>query len=200
MSRQRVYQEQEILNDVYDPSTSTLKTSGSGSSSSSSALTAGEAHVGQVVGNTVIITLTPTLTVHATYIAGDYVGTSAVAMIFDNIAIIANGSGIIQSAELIDSAANTVPAELWLFDSAITPPNDSAAWTLSDADAKKLIGVIPFSTYYVSGANSVAPISNLGIAFQTIGNDDKLYGCLVTRGAPTYADGDLTVRLGVLQD
>lgn len=171
-----------------------------GTGAAGAALAAGENHIGQVGGNLAVVTVTPTLTVHASYAANDFVGTSATAMVFDGAARVANGSGVIQSAELIDGALQSVAAELWLFDSAITPPNDSAAWTMSDADAKKLIGIIPFSTYYASALNSASPVNNIGLAFKAIGSDTKIYGCLVTRGAPAYADGDLTVRLTILQD
>jgi hypothetical protein len=148
----------------------------------------------------VVITVTPTLTVHATYVSGDYVGTSASAMDFTTAARVDGGSGTIQSATLIDYAANTVACELWLFDNTVTPPADSAAWSISDADALKCIGVIPFSTYYASALNSVSQANNVGIAFKAQPADRSLFGCLVTRGAPTYASGDISIRLTIVQD
>ncbi len=163
-------------------------------------LLAGEAHVGSVGGSTVNVQATPTLTVHATYVSGDFVGTSATPITFTNCARVAAGSGEIRSAVLIDYALQSLPIELWLFDTAVTPPNDSAAWTLSDADAAHCIGVIAFNTYYASALNSVSPAPNAGQAFVCAAADRNLYGCLVTRGAPTYATGDLTVRLKCMQD
>lgn len=159
-----------------------------------------EDFLGFTGGKQVVVDVTPTLTTHASYVANDFVGTDGVAMVFDNVGRIANGSGIILSAVLMDKALQSVAAELWLFDSAITPPADSAAWSISDADMAHLIGVIPFSVYYASALNSVAPVNSIGIPFKCIGDDDKIYGCLVTRGAPAYADGDVSVRLTVLQD
>lgn len=158
--------------------------------------------IGNVGGITDIVEVTPTLTVAATYIANDYVGESGVAMDFATVARINGGTGIIHSAILIDRALQSVPCELWLFDTAPTPPNDSAAWTISDADAAKCIGVIPFNTYYASAANSVSQGGRDigGIPFKAGAADRSIFGCLVTRGAPAYASGDLTIRLGVLQD
>jgi hypothetical protein len=137
--------------------------------------------------------VTPVLTVAAGYVAGDYVGTSATPMTF----ALDFWAGAIYSATLIDYALQSVACELWLFDTAVTPPNDSAAWSISDADAKTCIGVIPFSTYYASALNSVSPAPSVGLAFQAQGTK-AIYGCLVTRGAPTYASGDLTIRLEIL--
>lgn len=163
-------------------------------------LLAGEAHVGAVGGNSVIVEATPTLTVAASYAANDYVGTSSVPITFTNCARAAAGSGTIISAVLVDYALQSVAMELWLFDTLITPPADSAAWTISDAHAAKCQGVIPFNTYYASALNSVAPGSSLGRGFVCAAADRNLYGCLVTRGAPAFATGDLTVRLMILQD
>lgn len=163
-------------------------------------IAAGENHLGAVGGNTVEVDSTPTLTVHASYASGDYVGTSATCITFANCARVNAGTGVIIGATLIDYAAQSVAAELWLFDASVTPPNDSAAWTISDADALKCIGVIPFSSYYASALNSVCngTIPNGAIPYKSTGT--ALYGCIVTRGAPTYASGDVSIRLYVAQD
>jgi len=154
-----------------------------------------------ITGYTKLARVTPTLSTHASYAANDYVGTSGVAMVFTDAARIINGKGRIVGATLIDYALQSVACELWLFDTAITPPDDSAAWTLSDAHAARLVCVIPFSTYYASALNSVSNgVPAFPAAFQTLAASKDLYGVLVTRGAPAYADGDLTVIVDILQD
>ena len=146
------------------------------------------------------VDVVPTLSVHATYVANDYVGESATAMTFAGCGR-ANGlSGKITGAVLIDYALQSVAGELWMFDLIPTPPDDSAAWTISDAHAARCIGVIPFNTYYGSALNSVAPVGNLSIPFKCAAAATALYGCFVTRGAPAYASGDLTFRLYIDQD
>jgi hypothetical protein len=161
---------------------------------------AGENHLGAIGGHMVNIIVVPTLTVAATYVTNDYVGTSGDAMTFANAARINAGTGIIVSAVLVDYALQSVMGELWLFDTEPTPPADSAAWTITDAHAARCIGVIPFNTYYPSALNSVAPVGNLTIAFQCAAASRDLYGCFVTRGAPVYATGNLTFRLYIIQD
>jgi hypothetical protein len=163
-------------------------------------LTAGELHLGAFGGHTACIDVVPTLTVHATYVSGDYVGESGVPMTFANSARVNNGTGVIVGAVLVDYALQSVAGELWLFDTAPTPPNDSAAWTITDANAARCLGIVPFTTYYASALNSVCPVGGLTIAFQTLAASKAIYGCFVTRGAPAYASGDLTFRLRVLQD
>lgn len=163
-------------------------------------LTAGTAYVGTTGGNTAQIDVIPTLTVHATYISGDYVGTSGTAMVFSGASRINNFTGTILSAVLIDAANASVPCELWLFDTAVTPPADSAAWTLSAGDMARCIGVIPFFSYYGAATNSISESLGIGMGFKTLSASTSIYGCLVTRGVPTYASGNLTVRLTILQD
>ncbi len=165
-------------------------------------IAAGETHLGAVGGHTAIVTVTPTLTVHATYVANDFVGESGVPMTFA-VARVNAGSGTVISAALIDYIPASVAAELWLFDTTVTPPADSAAWTISDAHALTCIGVIPFSTYYASAVNSVSMGSvGVGIPFVCGAGVKNIFGCLVTRGAPAYINtaGDVVVRLGVIQD
>lgn len=136
---------------------------------------------------------TPVLTVAATYATGDYVGTSGVPMSF---VAVRGKTGLLTSALLIDKNATGVAAELWLFDRSVTPPADSAAWTVSDADAQFLLGVVSFATYLASAANSVSQVHNINMALSA-NAAQTIYGCLVTRGSPTYTSLDLTVVLGV---
>jgi hypothetical protein len=167
----------------------------------SGVITAGEAHLGAVGGHTACIDVVSALQITGSYSSGDYIGASGTAMVFSGAARVNNGTGVICGAVLIDKALQSVAGELWLFDTAPTPPNDNAAWTLSDAQMARCIGIIPFSTYYASALNSVSPVGNLTMAFQTLTASKNIYGCFVTRGAPVYSSADdLVFRLRVLQD
>ena len=152
---------------------------------------------------TKIVSVTPTLTVHATYVANDYVGESGVPMTFASVVDKVGGSGKVISALIVDYAVQHIVGELWLFDTTFAPPADSAAWTVSDAIAETCIGVInfPAASYYASAANEVCrgtPAAPL--AFQCGSASKDLYGAFVTRGTPAYASGDITFRLYVQQD
>lgn len=152
-------------------------------------------------------TATPVLSVGGTFSTGDYVGTSGTAIVFAGCgkpisASQGGGGGYILSATLIDAAVQSVAAELWLFNTAVTPPTDNAAWGISDADAKSLVAIVPFSTYYAAGTFSSSSIGSLSapVRYECAAADTALYGCLVTRGAPVYPTGSLTVKLNILQD
>jgi hypothetical protein len=114
------------------------------------------------------------------------------------------GAGRITDVAIISSndPATPLQGELWIFDSAPTAVNDNLAFALSDADALKLVTVIPFtllSSQAGSGTNSVAiipgPIGN----FTCIGSANLR--CLVkVKNAYTPADSEtLSVRFKIEQ-
>lgn len=149
---------------------------------------------------TVAIAVTVTLTVGATYASGDFVGTSATPISFANAVRTAAGSATLRSVTISDPAASAAVAlELWLFNATVTPPADSSAWNLSDADGLKCVGVvsIPTTAQYLSSATGVMHVGGLGLQFHCAAT--TLFGALVTRGAPTYT-GTLQVTLEIEYD
>jgi hypothetical protein len=154
-----------------------------------------------VQGYSVVPPVTPALTTGTNYATGDYVGTSGAPMEFTNVARYAGGTFYLIGAEFIDIAKQSVNGELWLFDQTVTPPADSAAWTLSAADMSHLICIIPFSTWYLTASYGVS----LGHPdfvgpFKCAAGGTSVFGCYVTRGSPTYATGNLTFKLSSAQD
>jgi hypothetical protein len=146
------------------------------------------------------------------YAAGDAVtdSTSAPTVItFTNAAKQNNGGGTIVSAELIDSANQSTKAvfELWLFDTTVTPDNDNAACTPTDAELATLVGIIPFDVSYVgdaqSGAsgNAVYQAQHLNLPFKAGASSRNLFGLLVVRNAYTPVSAEVfTIRLNVAQE
>lgn len=185
---------------VYQP----VNTDGSGrlqtaaGGASTTVLGAGEAFIGKVGGSTLHPSQNPTLSVAATYVSGDYVGTSSTPWTWTACRT-AGGTGMLQSVTVVDKTAGAVAGEVWLFDRSVTVPLDSAAWTVTDADAQFLLGVVSTGTYFASAANSIASKTAVGLPIWC-NSGTSIFGAFVTRGAPTYASGDLTIILGVVTD
>lgn len=153
-----------------------------------------------VADQTANITVSVTLTVGASYATGDHVGTSSTPITFANAVRTSGGSATLRSITISDPAASTATAlELWLFNATVTPPADSAAWDLSDANGLKCVGVvsIPTTAQFLSSATGVMHIGNLGLQFHCAAT--SLFGALVTRGSPTYT-GTLQVMLEIEYD
>lgn len=168
---------------------------------SSVSLKAGETVIGKVVGSSTIVDVAIAMSTAGAYTSGDFVGTNAAPLTFEDCARVNGGSGIIIAAALIDKNLQSIEGELWLFDDTVTPPNDNAAWSLSDDDMEKFLGVIKFSTYYASALNSGANAERpMAIWFKAQADSKDLFGCFVTRGTPTYASNGLLIRLMIAQD
>ena len=146
-----------------------------------------------------VITVTPVLTnsTDDDYVANDFVGTSLTAMTFAGVVDKDGASGFVLGATLIDDDLQSVAGELWLFDTLFTPStSDSVAWTVTDAIMDTFIGVVPFSTYYASAANSASNgVPAFPLPFKCGSSVNDIYGVFVTRGAPNYTIGGLTFRL-----
>lgn len=131
------------------------------------------------------------------YAAGDAVTDSTSAptiMTFDACARANAGSGVITHAVFQDSANQSTKGsfELWLFHTTVTPDNDNAVFTPTDAENRTFVGVIPFTLPYVgdatSGANGNAVYMGTvdrPLPFVCDSGDDNLYGLLVVRSAYT---------------
>lgn len=150
-------------------------------------------------GITKTISVTPTLSVGSGYATGDYVGTTGTPITFTDAARVNNGSGWVLGALLENNTAEAIAMELWIFDSTVTPPTDSAAWSISDADAAKCKGVLKFeaANWCQSALNAVCRSTSQVIPFVTGAASKDLFGCLVARGSLT---GPVTVRLDVDQN
>lgn len=138
------------------------------------------------------------------YAAGDVVGTALTHVLnLANMARTAGKGGMIMSALLIDSAAQaTKPSlELWIFDTAPVAQADNVAFAPTDAEMKRLVAIIPLTSFYVGGANGAMPGAAQSQPFKCLSSTKDLYGCLVVRNAYTpVSDEEFTLRLTVLQD
>ena len=152
---------------------------------------------------TKLINVTPVLTSSTddSYLANDYIGTDLVPMTFSNVVDKEGGAGNILGCVLIEDEHQHIAGELWLFDTTIVTPIDSAAWTITDAMAKTCLGVIPFATYYNSVLNSVCvgALTNK-LPFTCVAGSKDIYGAFVTRGAPNLEIDSMTFRLSIEQD
>ena len=116
------------------------------------------------------------------YTAGDQVGTQ---FTLAGAARASDGCGYITGVVLV-SAADIIGAYDVVFaDSSITLAADNAAFAISDADAVKLVGLVPLSGAYDIGNNRIAQAQNLRIPYQCSGGT-SLYAGLITRSAHTF--------------
>lgn len=143
----------------------------------------------------VVSAVTPTLDT-VIYASGDCLHTAVLS--FLNAVYASGGTGTIKKLVVVDADLQSVAGELWLFNATVTPAAANAAHSISDADAAKCVGVIPFGPYYASALNSVS-VATPSLPFR-ITTGTTLFGILVTRGTPTYTAAGLQVSLFIAQD
>lgn len=118
---------------------------------------------------------------------------------FTGAARTSGGSGIITDMWIGSTAATgSMQGEIWLFDQAVTNVNDNAAFAISDAENKTVVGVIPFTTG--AGTNNAGVhVQNLNIGFTCVGSADLRY-LVKIKAAYTPASGEvITTRLKIMQ-
>lgn len=138
------------------------------------------------------------------YVANDALADSTSAptaggFTLSNACRTSGGSGFITNLTVVSSndPATTLQGEIWVFDSAPTAVNDNAAFALSDADALKLVAVLPFalsSTTAGSGTNSYFNQPGMNVGYTCAGSANLRY-LVKVKAAYTPASGEtLTVR------
>ncbi len=111
------------------------------------------------------------------------------------------GTGVITDAVIgmSTNAGTSLQGEVWLFDTSVTEVNDNAAFSISDADRDKLVGIIPFTTNQSGSLNASACVTGLNIGFTCVGSANLRF-LVKVKNAYTPASAEVfTVRLKIEQ-
>lgn len=156
----------------------------------------------RAVGVSDTIRVTPTFSVGGAAATGDYVGKTTEPEFFTRVARRDGFPAIIKSVVITDKLTTTAVAmELWLFESTFTAPTDNAAWSISDADQLKCVGVLALAAdrWYSNALGKV--FSDDRFCLPVKPTAQNLYFALVARGTtPAWATNDIQISLGILQD
>lgn len=153
------------------------------------------------------VTITQTITRPAnttTYTIGDALMDTAATAGGDtltSIASISGGSGRITDILFIfdEDAAVPLTGEYYLFDTSFTNPGDNVAFAVSDAEAKTLVGMVPFALRDI-GNNGFFHAQNLSIGYTCVGSANLRTMVRVTNGyIPTTNSSVLTIRVKAIQ-
>jgi hypothetical protein len=122
----------------------------------------------------------PTVTA-ALYVTGNVLGTGVLSWAVPP-------TGVIQNVDVEVASTQTAPMDLVLFNDnpTATTFTDKAALAVNAADYRKVIGVIHLTDSTSLGTPTCYQALGLGLAYK-LPAGTTMYGCLVTRGAPTFA-------------
>lgn len=97
------------------------------------------------------------------------------------------------------SPATALQGEIWVFDSAVVAVADEAAFTVTDAEARACVAVIPFTLAASGGGNAIAHVTGINAGFTCAGSDDLRFLAKV-KNAYIAGSGDvLGVRFKIRQ-
>lgn len=145
------------------------------------------------------ISQTPTVSTTPAYTAGDAVGGK---LTFANATRVSAYSGRVKSVIVTDQNKQNSVIDLVLFnaDPSGTTFTDNAILDIADADMVKIIARVPLVDWVNLNDNAFCAVNNLSLDFN-LASGSALYGCLVTRGTPTFAaTSDIIVTLVIEQD
>lgn len=116
---------------------------------------------------------------------------------FTGMARISGGAGFISDAvfSFEEDAATPLQGELWLFDQSVTAVADNAAFVISDAEARTLVGIIPF-VLTDGGNNGIHHVERVNMPY-TCSGSANLRALVRAKNAyvPTTNSSILTCRL-----
>lgn len=161
---------------------------------------AGEAHIGKIGGETLVVAVAPTVSTSPAYTSGDVIGTK---MTFAGFGRVSGGTGLAQMVSIYSKSAQTFACDLLLFhtDPSNTTFTDNAALALNGADYDKLIDVVHITDWTNLGVPSFGKANGLAIPYKVASGATDIYGVLVARATPTLAStSDLKVVVKGLLD
>lgn len=147
----------------------------------------------------ILLPFTPTLLGGLAYTANDQVGA---VNTLENAVADTKGSVELESVVVVDKAKAKQALDIFFFDEAPTLVSaDNTEFELLDSEMLKCIGVVSIAAgdYADSKNSAIACKRDISLILQAARKSKSLYCVLVTRGTPTYAVGDLSVKLGLLQ-
>lgn len=111
------------------------------------------------------------------------------------------GSGVILDAWITcsTSPATALQGEIWLFDQAVTAVADEDPFTITDAENRTCIGVIPFTLAATGGGNASAHVTNLNYGFTCVNSADIRFLVKVKNAYVAGSADVLGVRLKIRQ-
>lgn len=166
---------------------------------SAGAIAAGEAHLGEVGGRTVVFPVTLSLDT-SIYASGDIL---ADTQIMDGFFRKTDGTGIVQSIQIIDEDDVGAAFDIYFLTANVSLGTENAAPSITDANARSLLGPISVATsdYKDLGGVKVASIRGISLPVVAVSGTDDLYIAVVNgTGTPTYTAAGVRLRIGGFLD
>lgn len=107
--------------------------------------------------------------------------------------------GVLVSVTLIDESDSGAALDLFFLSSSASLGTENAVPSITDDNARNILGWVRInaSDWIDLGGARIATIAGLSMVVKPASGTDDLYVAAITRGTPTYAADDLTLRIGI---
>ena len=159
----------------------------------------GETHLGEVSGKTTVFDVTLSLDTSA-YASGDLL---ADTQIMDGFFRKTDGTGVVQSIQIIDEDDVGAAFDIYFLTSNVTMGTENSVPTISDANSRSVLGPISVVTgdYKDLGGVKVASVRGISLPVKAVSGTDDLYVAVVNgTGTPTYTASGVRLRVGGFLD
>lgn len=112
------------------------------------------------------------------------------------------GTIVVDSVVILDEDDQGVALNLVFIQDSTSLGTENAAPTITDADARKIIGVVPIATgdYLDIGGSKIATVRNVGLTLKAASGSQALYVAIVNgSGTPTFTATGLQAMIAVRQ-
>lgn len=112
------------------------------------------------------------------------------------------GTGVLHSMIVLDTSDQAAAIDVYILRSDVALGTEDAAVSITDADAEEILTVVPVAAAdYKDLINSqMAQLSGLSRIIKAARGSRDLYIAATTSGTPTYATGEIKIKLGFLWD
>ena len=162
------------------------------------ALVAGEAHLGEVGGKTILTAITFSLDTNA-YSIGDVLADTQVLAACLRIN---DGTGILLNATFNDKDDQGFGFDVYILKANTSLGTENSAPSISDSNADNILGYFSVNEedFKDLGGCRIACIRNICIPVKGATGTDDLYIALVAQGAGTYSAAGITAIFSILAD
>lgn len=125
----------------------------------------------------------------------------AATQVIEDIARRNGGTILLKSIVVLDKDDQGIEMDLVFLRSNVALGTEDAAVSITDDNAEEIVGIVnvPTSAYADLVNSQVAVVDDINLIMVADGSSPDLYIAAVTRGTPTYASGEILLKLGYEQ-
>lgn len=131
------------------------------------------------------------------YASGDVL---AATQVISGVSRMKDLTCVLSGITLIDEDAQGVELDVVVLSADVSLGTENAAVSITDANARQILGIVNVSEWKDLGAAKIATVLNVNLPIKPADGTQNVYVALITRGTPTHTASGLRGRFHFFQD